>query len=538
MASSKPDDSLLLIRCPSCGQRFKVGDDLRERMVECGGCEHRFRINDDVIVRGRKFYPSERKNQGLNRFHRIPLPGGESLSGVQPVRYGSMPDSAILEPASPQRIMAGIVGVTGMGLMALFLMFGGSRGGILDGMPLANRFLMAGFVSFLGLVMLLYANPRARLKALVVGLLLSVALLSVPYFFRAGSVSFAGKVVTNPEDVVISPPDETAITEPEEDSSISALRTKIGTGPLVDEIQRLAKDGSVKQAMGVWLRGLSDSERFLVRDFMLRVTGADPSSHFYPRAGGDYLLVLTGLDGSLEDLAVMVKPLGKVNNIYQELSVVEVGVGGDIFVEGPIEKLTSKEDPAFYDLNKRELESIDLSRVKRAVQRLAEAEPKIYRSDISRKLISLLEEDEVDFKGEVSTALAVWSDTPGVAGEAALQVIKKLTAQGKKVEPELVSLVVKERNPGIVPIIDEMWFKNPMQWESSYADLGLMAEATVLARFSETQGTIRYSAVRILGRVGGAESLPVLESALPGADSELGVLLDQAQKSISSRMGQ
>ena len=101
MPSSSPDDSLLLIRCPSCGQRFKVGEDLRERTVECGGCEHRFRINDEVIVRGRKFYPSERKNPGLNRFHRIPLPGGESMIGVQPVRYGNMPDPAVLEPASP-----------------------------------------------------------------------------------------------------------------------------------------------------------------------------------------------------------------------------------------------------------------------------------------------------------------------------------------------------------------------------------------------------------------------------------------------------
>ena len=69
MLSHPSDDSLLLIRCPTCGQRFKVGEDLRERTVECGGCESRFRINDEVIVRGRKFYPGERKDPGFNRFH-------------------------------------------------------------------------------------------------------------------------------------------------------------------------------------------------------------------------------------------------------------------------------------------------------------------------------------------------------------------------------------------------------------------------------------------------------------------------------------
>ncbi|MGL4402039.1 MAG: MJ0042-type zinc finger domain-containing protein, partial [Luteolibacter sp.] len=72
MPSNSSEDSLLLIRCPSCGQRFKVGDDLRERTVECGGCEHRFRISDDTIVRGRKFYPSAGKKDEMSRFQRVP----------------------------------------------------------------------------------------------------------------------------------------------------------------------------------------------------------------------------------------------------------------------------------------------------------------------------------------------------------------------------------------------------------------------------------------------------------------------------------
>jgi len=173
MSAPNPDDLLLLIRCPSCGQRFKVGDDLRERTVECGGCEHRFRINDDVIVRGRKFYPGERNGHGLNRFQRVPLPGGESLRGVQPIRYSAMPEPAVLEPASPQRIVAGAIGVAGIILMGLLLMFGASRGGLLDGMVVTDRLLMAGFASLIGVVLLVYGNPRARLKALAVGLLLS-----------------------------------------------------------------------------------------------------------------------------------------------------------------------------------------------------------------------------------------------------------------------------------------------------------------------------------------------------------------------------
>lgn len=536
MSAPNPDDLLLLIRCPSCGQRFKVGDDLRERTVECGGCEHRFRINDDVIVRGRKFYPGERDGHGLNRFQRVPLPGGESLIGVQPIRYSAMPEPAVLEPSSPQRIVAGAIGVAGLIVMALLLMFGASRGGLLDGMVLTDRLLMAGFASLIGSVLLVYGNPRARLKALAVGLLMSAGVVAVPFFFKAGSVPLEHREVGTPHT-----PATTAEAKPQEsteDTTIVALRSRIGTGPLVAEIDRLAKAASGKRAMGLWLRGLSESNKNLVKDYVLRVTGADPSSHPYPRDGGDYLLVVTGVTQSIQELAQLASVLGKTERIYPEISVIEVKVNNDIFVEGSIEKLSKKDDPAFYDLNKRELESIDLDRVKRAVQRIAEAEPKIYRIDITRKLIALLGQDSVDFKDNICKALSVWSEQPGPAGEAALGLVKKLAAKEQPIPPAIIALVVKEKNPAVIPILDELWFKNPMTWESLYGDFGQPAEASVIQRFPGTKGTIRYSAVRILGRVGGADSLPVLAAAATGTDSELRVLVEQAQKSIRTRLGQ
>ncbi len=537
MPSPNPDDLLLLIRCPSCGQRFKVGDDLRERTVECGGCEHRFRINDEVIVRGRKFYPGERSDPALNRFQRVPLPGGESLTGVQPIRYGNMPDPAVLEPASPQRIIAGAVGVAGMAFMALLLMFGASRGGMLDGMVLPNRLLMAGFAALLGTALLIYANPRARLKALAVGLLLGGGLMAVPFGFRTGSV----------------PPDEraparvgsaagakdTGAPEPAVDAETAALRSQIGTDPLVTEINKLAAEASDKRAMGLWLRSLSESNRNIVRDYILRVTGADPASHLYPRDGGDYLMVVTGITLSIQELAKLASVLGQTERIYPEISVIEVLVRNETFVEGPIDKLTAKGDPAFYDLNKRELESIDLDRVKRAVQRIAEAEPKIYRDDISRKLISLLGETGVDFKGNIASALTVWSERPGPAGDAALKELNRMIAEKQPIPPEIVTLIVKEKNPAVIPILDELWFGNPMNWESIYGDIGPPAEAAVLRRFPTATGTTRYSAVRLLGRVGGADSLAVLATAVTAeSDSELKVLVAQAEKSIRARLGQ
>ena len=537
MPGPNPDDLLLLIRCPSCGQRFKVGDDLRERTVECGGCEHRFRINDEVIVRGRKFYPGERSDPALNRFQRVPLAGGESLSGMKTIRYSNKPDPAVLKPASPQRIIAGALGVAGMALMALLLMFGASRGGMLDGMLLPSRLLMAGFAALLGTLLLIYANPRARLKALAIGLLFGGGLMAVPFGFRTGSVPLDERQPAALKSTSVA--SKVEMPESAEDTEIAALRARIGTDPLVAEIEKLASESSDKRAMGLWLRGLSESNRNLVRDYILRVTGADPASHLYPRDRGDYLMVVSGITLSIQELAQHASLLGQTERIYPEISVIEVRMQNETFIEGPIEKLTAKGDPAFYDLNKRELESIDLDRVKRAVQRLAEAEPKLYRDDITRKLSSLLGEKGVDFKGHIATALAVWAERPGPAGDAALQELNRMIAEKVAIPRELVALAVKERNPAVIPILDELWFGNPMNWESIYGDVGPAAESAVLRRFPTATGTTRYSAVRLLGRVGGTDSLAVLATAAPAAtDSELKVLVAQAEKSIRTRLGQ
>lgn len=532
MPSTNPDDMLLLIRCPSCGQRFKVGEDLRGRTVECGGCEHRFRINDDVIVRGKKFYPGERKDPTLNRFHRVPLAMGAGTSTVQSVHYANPPSAVNFEPASPLRIIAGVAGVAGMAFMALLLMFGSSRGGTLDGMTTENRLLMAGFTGLLGIALLIFANPRARGKALGVGLLLTAGLLSLPFFFTVGSVPLRS-AETEAETESVNPPPARV----PDGASDADLRNLIGTSPLDDEIARLAREGSTRGAVGLWLRNLREANRFLVRDYILRATDADPQSHFYPRGDGDFLMVVTGINRSLDEVAEVASALGTVVKVYPEIQVVEVRVKNESFVSGPIEKLSDRTHPAFYDLNKKELESIDLERVSKAVKRLAEAEPKIYRSDITRKLIALLGEDAVDFKADICNALAVWSAEPGPAGEAALKEAGKLLARDRHVPKEVISLIVKEKNPGVVPILDELWSENSTQWETLYGDVGPPAEATLIRRFPTTEGSLRHSAVRLLGRVGGERSLPLLEAAASGADPELEVLIQKATAAIKARAG-
>lgn len=532
MPSSNPDDALLLIRCPSCGQRFKVGEDLRGRTVECGGCEHRFRINEDVIVRGKKFYPGERKDPGLNRFQRVPLNLARSTPSVAPAFYQEPPAPSSFEPAPPQRVIAGAIGAAGMVLMSMLLMFGASRGGMLDGMTTHKRLLMAGFTGLLGIVLLVYANPKARKKAFMVGLLMAAGLVVIPIYFTVGSVPLTAADNGSEVQALREKPQRS-----KEQISLDELREKINSKPLDEELARLKANHSSKHAYGVWLRDMGTSNRYQIRDYIQQRAAAESQPIFYPRGDRDFLMLVTGTSRTLDEIGEIAGELGTLESVHPELSLVEVKVNNETFIEGPIEKLTNKNDPSFYDLNKRELECVDMERVNRAVKRLAEAEPKIYRSDISSKLISLLKADWVNFKADVCSALMVWNDQPGKAGEAALQQASELMKTKSAVPKEMIALIVKEKNPGVIPILLELWRSDPTQWESLFGDVGPAVEPVLISAFPGTEGPLRQSAVRLLGKTGGTASLPVLESASATADAELKVLIEKSVSSIRARTG-
>jgi hypothetical protein len=507
-----------------------------KRTVECGACESRFRIDDEVIVRGRKFFPGERNDSELGQFQRVPMPTEERRKTARPMIYGAAPDPAVIEPTSPQRIIAGIIGVAAVVVVALFLMLGGGAGMLLDGMSVTNRLVIAGFTSFMAMLALLYANPKARLKALAVGTVFAGSLLSLPFFFQVGSKPPGSEISASSQ---VGSPKIDRTTEEEANDAALDLQSRIGMGPLVSEIEKMTTEGSGKSAVGLWLRGLSYNQRFLVRDYMIRIVGAtpSPSSHLYPRDGGDYLLLLSGVTKSIQELAEAASVLGNIENTYSDISVIEVRIDSRVFLEAPLEQLTDKSNSLFYSLNKKELESIDIERVKRAVQRLISAEPTILRIDITRKLIWLLNQEDVDFKKDICAALSVWSEHPGPASDAALSEVKKLMEKRQVVPPEMVALIAKEKNVHGIPAVDELWHESHAAWESMYGDFGSLAEVTMLQRFPKTSGIQRHSAVRILGRVGGKDSLPVITAAEAGANTELRIIIDQAKKAITGRLG-
>lgn len=527
------DDPLTLqIRCPSCGQRFKVDAELRNRTVECGSCEHRFRVNDDVIFKARRYYPGERQNPTLNRFQRVPM-ASPIPSNMQAVEYADTPDPIMFEPASPQRVLAGTLGAAAMAVVALLFVFGSGVGGLLEGTPLISRLVMAGFVAVVATVMLCYANPRARFKAFSLSLLLSAGLVALPFLMFEGVESQPG------EDTAIVESPVMPVTVPEEPDPMADLRREIGTGPLDAENERLAASGSEWIAIGLWLRDLSETNRHMVRDYFLRTTPADPvASYIYPRFGGDYLMVISGIrPGYVQQLAAVADRLGRTERIHHGINVIEVRVDNAKLVGPPLEHLTVKDHPLFYEANIAELESIDPDRLAKAARRLAEAEPNVYRSDVSNRLLELLSDNDAEIRAAAARALVKWAEDPAVAGAEAAKLASQLRADGEPVPESVIELAVLSKEAAIVPIVDDLWFANPPLWESKYGDLGEIAEAPLLARIPEANAGVRHSLIRILGRIGGEPSLLALEAMEADADGEMLVMIQRARETILERGG-
>jgi hypothetical protein len=247
--------------------------------------------------------------------------------------------------------------------------------------------------------------------------------------------------------------------------------------------------------------------------------------------------VLSDVKVPINEAARLVAPFGQVEAVHQDIGIIQIHVDNDKFLVGAEEKLINPKDPAFYELNKRELDSIDLVRIERAVKRLASAEPKIYRADVTRRLISLLNQSDVTFYPDICRALMVWPEELGLAGPEALKTLERLDSESKEVPMELVQLLAKEKATRAIPIVHRLWMHDATHWESVYTEFGAAIEPALLAEYPDTDGFLRYSATRMLGKVGSPASIPLIESARKAANKELLILIDDSIRRINARAG-
>ncbi|WP_411826397.1 HEAT repeat domain-containing protein [Luteolibacter sp. AS25] len=520
----------LSIRCPECRQQFDVDESLRGRTVECGSCDTRFRIDDHVVARAKKMYPGERQAPMLDRFQRVPRSTNSAPVNMQPMRYGDFKHPEQLGPTSPQRILAGFVGVAIMALTALLLIFSSNPNGAFYDIGTINKLVVACFVSMLGTVLLYYANPGGRMKALLIGLLVSAGLLSLPFFFKSGpEIGNEARNSGSPKE------SEKPVFAEIEADPIQELRENFGTAPLEKEQERLKETDKGTNAFGVYLTNMVDRNRYTSRDFLIRETEADLSSHPYPRDSGEYLMVLTDVAKTFEEVTKIAEQLGELEATHPEIGVVSIRVENEQFLAGSAEKLNDRDDPAFYELNIRELRSIDIDRVERAVIRLADAPPVIYRGDITRILHELLLKPRINFDLDISRALLKWTENPEKSSQVAIELIKRHIAEEQTPSEPLVELAVLSKSPDAIQPIHDIWVNSPNLWDKYLIQLGPEVVPLVLQQLTSDQAPLKRSAIKILGEVGGDESIPVLKELLRSEDPEIRMLSERSISDINAR---
>ena len=530
MDDAADESEKITIRCPNCTQRFKVTHDFMGRMVECGGCDGRFRVSESVVVRVKKFYPGENRDPALERFSRIPMKSGPMPKFQAAPMVSDVDVQREVQTFSPLRLLLGIVAVALIVGVGLLMVLGGEPGRVLDGAPFSKRMLLAGFTGLLASVLLVAANPFAKSKAILGGLVGLGTLLALPFFFKSG-------LPDETRDPALVTSGNTPV-EPEVVDPLAAMKDEMTYSKLEEAISNYGPSGQKDgvTAVGVWLRDVREYNKDLIVKYLIRVTGAGPKSWAYSRPPADYLVVLHDVNPDVKAIARFCERFGKLGRVVDELQVVEVSVDNQRFVGGPLEKLSDPEDPAFYDLNRRELESIDPDRVAQAVNRLAGASPDQHRKDIASRFRELLETGDTKLRSHLSRALAVWGQEGDGSVEAVNKAAQDVARKGEPVPRPMIEYLVKAGDQSAIDFIHSLWVENPGDWEALYGDLGNAIEAPVIEALDEPSMLLKMSAIRLLGRVGGGKSLAKLRSVRDsGTTREVRAQVDQAISSIESR---
>ncbi len=489
------DFQQIQIRCPKCTQRFRVSPELRGRMVECGACEFRFRVDDDSQVRSRKFYPGEKLKYGLNSYSRQPQTEFSAKLPVEVAQYAEVSDIERFEPTPISKVIVGLVGGAIMTLTLLILITGASQQGVLNGVTTDRRMVIAAFFALVGIVMISYANPRARVKATSLAIIAGLGLILTPLWLTEGSKPLAA---TSAVEVAPSAPVVTIDSR----KKVADLKAEVLYSPMEKALIESNGQGHV---IGVWMKGIRDSNAALVNTYLMRVSGASEQSHLYPRLNQNYLLVLTRSQLSLEEMAKQCERVGDVDAVVPELRLIQVTVDNEQFNELPIAKLSDPEDGAFYKLNYRELLCIDIRRINEALARLSAVRPVQSRDDIINRMTELLGMSDREMLANLCKALTVWSDGSDDSPKVAMTTAKAINDKYDEIPMEAVVFLTKWKQRDVYPILDKMWKRDPAIWEEVYMRSGEPAGEFISPHLKEGSLRHRMSAARIAGRVGGSK---------------------------------
>ncbi|MEJ6578203.1 MAG: hypothetical protein QNL33_11120 [Akkermansiaceae bacterium] len=533
----------LQIQCPSCTKRFTVHEDLTGKTVECGACDHRFPVkSESIIVERAKFYPGEHKDDFLDRLgKKSPLEKRGDKPAKAPLTQAQMPQvDAIMPPSSGQAIAAG-GGVCMLGLYGLVFFFGSIQGQIFQDVDLAKRFLLGGFVSFLGGGLIIYGAKNWRAKGIMTAVILVLALLAM-IAIRPVHMTPSG-VVDRVDDPVERPDEEVEEGPRELDEVLGRTDQKAMEREIARQSGNLNGKAVEKYVTGIYIADLHETQYQAIERYFRKKLAIPKSEALlvYKRNNDkDRFIIISGVPMDFDTMVRYCEFLGRATS-YPKARIIDVQISATIFQEPGkdlLEKLNKVEHPAFFAQNLNELRDIDFERVSQAVRRLSRV-PAEMKLNLEEQIIAELlrlssEESDQTFLSDAGKALGIFARGSKAAVYKINSLVPFWIEDGVSVPKSMVDFLV-ENDPEAIGLIDRLWSASPDDWDEHYAALGSKIEDRLIFHLQESPLELQRAATKLIDEVGTKKSVPALTALASSDDTDLRILVARALNTVKNR---
>jgi hypothetical protein len=309
----------------------------------------------------------------------------------------------------------------------------------------------------------------------------------------------------------------------------------------------LAKWDGESGLLGVWVHGRGGADASIVSQYLGRLAQTNQTPKVYGGSTSERgcLILVQGSPLAYNELVQVVRRIGDVEFENADNHFVDVTLNSELFA--PVSNAPGMIDPQnelFVENNMRELANPDVRRVLSAARRLSS--PNLLISDEQRgKIVELLMDrlkepwgNNPEYPAVLAEALVQMKPSQsGDARQMLVYIAKWLSNSPQYIPQTLIDYLLKQVDTASASVVIELWKTNPSQWESQCMKLGSLVEKDIIQQILEGKcsGTKLESSMRILGKCGTINSLPILRELGQLPEQRMALLAQLAIDEITAR---
>lgn len=534
--------SNISISCPNCAQSFFISDEYFGKRVECGACKHRFRVTEEAALSTRKSqkksYPGEKASNNKETFSKragsAPLADKQSVafepaSYNHPLMHGKM---------GPKHWLMVLAGLAIMGITIYLFATQTREGGMIEHLDLNKRLAVAIFATIFGCILLMVGMTK-KLVGLVLSLIIGGIIIAMPYLAPAYSPSEPSPQNEAP----LKPSDSSSKVLGRKAHSLDQLKDEIGYQKVLDakaeskhpeDIKALVIGKSKEEYMFLVINYLEES-----LDLPQAPASYSQRRHFLETKA---TLIVLDTKKSYQEIYDAVSSIGPVTEIKSEegeVLFVATMLNEEVFRVKDTKRLSDPEDAAYFDLNLKELSSLDYDRRLSALRRLNayNGDTIGMRSDLCRKAQSFIKASNKEISNEAITFLTRWTRPDYGSTKVILDYAIEINDAGGRLDAS-VSAYLNKFNPSeAAPLYTKLWLspRGRFLYDQLLINADRVGESVIIRALPNAPQSHMKSAASILSHVGTARAIPALRAAAARTSGENRKYLQAAIDEINSR---